>query len=214
MPNDAADRSDVIRQAAAGHATARARLFAGYRDRLRETIRLRLDRRVQGRIDADDVLQEVYLDFERRLPRFAADPPGPFFLWLRGLALQRLIDLHRQHLGAAMRDAGREISIYRGQVPEASSASLAALLVGRLTSATRAAQRAETQLRVQQALNALDPIDREVLTLRHFEGLSNEETAQVLELSKSAASNRYVRALKRLKDVLGGWSEIRPESRP
>ena len=118
---------------------------------------------------------------------------------------QKLTDLHRHHLGAKMRDAGLEVSLHRGALPQASSVSLAELLLGRLTSPTRAAQRAEMQLRLQEALNRMDPIDREVLVLRHFEELSNAETAQVLGLEKTAASNRYIRALKRLKEVLGGF---------
>src|SRR5436309_12294573 len=114
------------------------------------------------------------------------------------------MDLHRQHLGAKMRDAGQEVSLYRGALPQASSASLAAQLLGRLTSASRAAIRAETQIRVQEALNRMDALDREVLTLRHFEMLSNVETAAVLGIKKSAASNRYIRALRRMKDIMAG----------
>jgi RNA polymerase sigma-70 factor (ECF subfamily) len=110
-----------------------------------------------------------------------------------------------------MRNADREVSLYRGALPQASSVSLAAQLLGRLTSASRALIRAETQIRVQEALNSMDAMDREVLTLRHFEMLTNDETAQVLGLSKTAASNRYVRALKRLKEVLTsipGWEGL------
>ena len=109
-----------------------------------------------------------------------------------------------------MRDAGQEVSLYRGVLPQASSASLAAPLLGRLTSPTQAAVRAELQIKLQEALDQLDPIDREILTLRHFEDLTNNETAMVLGLQKAAASNRYVRALKRLKVVLapsrGFWT--------
>jgi RNA polymerase sigma-70 factor (ECF subfamily) len=101
-----------------------------------------------------------------------------------------------------MRNAGQEVSLYRGALPQASSASLAAQLLGRLTSPTQAAIRAELQIKLQEALNELDPIDREILTLRHFEEMTNNETATVLGLQKAAASNRYVRALKRLKSVL------------
>ena len=104
----------------------------------------------------------------------------------------------------AMRDAGQEVSLYRGALPQATSISLAAQLLGRLTTASETAMRAETQVRVQEALNQMDPIDREVLALRHFEMLTNEETAQVLGLKKTAASNRYIRALKRLKTILTG----------
>jgi RNA polymerase sigma-70 factor (ECF subfamily) len=167
-------------------------------------VRLRLDRRLQGRLDPSDVVQEAYLDFARRLPDYARAPDMPFYLWLRFLTGQRLIDLHRQHLGTRMRDAAQEVSLYRGALPQASSASLAAQLLGRLTSASRAAVRAETQIRVQEALNRMDPMDREVLTLRHFEMLSNDETATVLGIKKSTASNRYIRALKRLKETLAG----------
>ena len=121
---------------------------------------------------------------------------------MRFLTGQKLIDLHRQHLGTKLRDAGQEVSLYRDALPQASSVSLAAQLLGRLTSASGAVIRAETQIRVQDALNSLDPMDREVLTLRHFEMLTNEETAHVLDLKKTAASNRYIRALKRFKEVV------------
>jgi RNA polymerase sigma-70 factor (ECF subfamily) len=124
------------------------------------------------------------------------------FLWLRLVTGERLLIIHRRHLGAQMRDAGQEVSLHRGPFPQATSASLAAQLLGRLTSPTQAAIRAEMQVRLQEALNSMDPLDREVLVLRHFEELSNNETAAVLGIRKSAASNRYVRALKRLKEIL------------
>jgi RNA polymerase sigma-70 factor (ECF subfamily) len=204
MTTEPSENGDMLRRAGAGDEAALAELFAHYRERLRRMVRLRLDRRLQGRFDPSDVVQEAYLDFARRLPEYAANPTMPFYLWLRFLTGQRLVDLHRQHLGAKMRDAGQEVSLYHGALPQASSMSLAAQLLGRLTSASRAAIRAETQLRVQDALNSLDPLDREVLTLRHFEMLTNEETAQVLGIKKSASSNRYIRALKRLRDILAG----------
>jgi RNA polymerase sigma-70 factor (ECF subfamily) len=204
MNNDSHDTEDLLRRACAGDDQALAELFAHHRDRLRAMVRLRLDRRLQGRLDPSDVVQEAYLDYARRFPEYASNPTMPFYLWLRFLTGQRLIDLHRQHLGTKMRDAGQEVSLYRGALPQASSVSLAAQLLGRLTSASQAAIRAETQIRVQEALNSLDPLDREILTLRHFEMLSNEETAQVLGIKKSASSNRYIRALKRLKDLLSG----------
>ena len=202
------DADGLVRRATSGDEAALAALFEQARPRLRQMVRLRLDRRLQGRLDPDDVLQEAYLDFARRLPEYAADPRMPFFLWLRFLTGQKLTDVHRHHLGTRMRDARQEVSLHRGAFPQASSASLAARLLGRLTSASRVAARAEIQLRVQEALNELDPIDREVLALRHFEQLSNDETAVVLELSKTAASNRYIRALKRLKHVLAESPEM------
>src|SRR5439155_12884123 len=123
----------------------------------------------------------------------------PFFLWARALTGQRLVDVHRQHLGAQMRAAGQEVALFRGALPQADSVSLANQLLGRLTSPTQAAIRAEMQIRLQEALNTMDPIDREVLILRHFEELSNSETAEILDIQKAAASKRYVRALTRLK---------------
>jgi RNA polymerase sigma-70 factor (ECF subfamily) len=202
MSDDTNETDELLRRAKAGDGHALAELFERYRPRLRQMVRLRLDRRLHGRIDPSDVLQEAFLDVARRFPEYAKQPAAPFFLWLRGLTGQRLIDLHRQHIGAQIRDAGQEVSLYRGALPQASSASLAAQLLGRLTSPTRAAVRAEMQLRLQEALNAMDPLDREVVVLRHFEELSNGETAAVLGLDKSAASKRYMRAIARLKQIL------------
>src|SRR6516162_7313870 len=193
---------DLLRRARGGDAAALGELFAHYRDRLRKMVRLRLDRRVLGRLDASDVLQDAFLDVARRFPEYAAAPAVPFYVWLRALTGQRLTDLHRQHLGAKMRDAAQEVSLYRGALPQASSASLAQQLLAGLTSPTQAAVRAEMQLKLQEALNSMDPIDREVVVLRHFEELNNIETAAVLGIETSAASKRYLRAIRRLKAIL------------
>ncbi len=165
-------------------------------------VQLRLDRRLQGRIDPSDVIQEAFLDASRRLTEFAVNPAMPPFVWLRLLTAQRLVTLHRVHLGVKGRDASREVSLHSGPLPSADSRSLAAQLLGRLTSPSRALMRAEIQIKIQDALNAMDPIDHEILALRHFEELTNTETAAVLGLHKAAASNRYVRALRRLKETL------------
>jgi RNA polymerase sigma-70 factor (ECF subfamily) len=202
MAGEASGSDDLLRRALGGDSRALAELFERHRARLEQMVRVRLDRRLQGRLDPSDVLQETYLDVARRFKEYAADPSMPVYLWLRLLTGQRLVDLHRRHLGAKLRNAALEVSLYRGDFPRASSASLAEFLLGRLTTASRAAIRAETQLRVQEALNAMDPIDREVLVLRHFEMLSNDETARVLGLKPAAASNRHMRALKRLKEIM------------
>jgi RNA polymerase sigma-70 factor (ECF subfamily) len=196
------DSEELLRRAAAGDAAALASLWERHRARLRQMVRLRLDRRLQGRVDPSDVLQDAYLDLAARLPDYARERPMPTYLWLRLVTGQRLAQVHRQHLGAALRDAGREVSLYRGALPQASSASLAAQLLGRFTTASQAAVRAERQLQLQEVLNSMDPLDREILALRHFEGLSNGESAAVLGLSKTAANNRYIRALGRLRDLL------------
>lgn len=192
----------LIQRAAGGDQSALAELFASHRDRMRNMVRVRLDRRLQGRVDPSDVLQDAYLDLAQKLPEYVNRPGPPFFLWLRLVVGERLLRVHRHHLGAAMRDAGREVSLYQGGMPQASSASLAAHLLGRVTTASRAVARAELQVRLQDVLNGMDPIDREVIVLRHFEELSNDEVAAVLEISKAAASKRYVRAMLRMKAAL------------
>jgi RNA polymerase sigma-70 factor (ECF subfamily) len=202
MNSESSAPDDLLRRAGNGDQEALAELFGRYRDRLKRMVLLRLDRRLQGRIDASDVLQEAYLDLARRASEIADKPDMPFFLWLRLLTGQRLLAIHRRHFGTRMRDVGQEVALHHGAMPQATSASLAAQLLGRLTSPSLAAVRAEMQLRLQEALNSMDPIDREVLVLRHFEELSNGETAEVLGLQKTAASNRYVRALKRLRSIL------------
>src|SRR5215472_785267 len=202
MTETGAMLDELLQRARAGDAAALGALFARYRDRLRKMVRLRLDGRLARRLDPSDVLQDAYLDVARRFPEYAAAPAVPFYVWLRALTGQRLIDLHRQHLGAKMRDAGQEVSLYRGAPPQASSASLAQQLLAGLTSPTQAAVRAEMQLRLQEALNSMDPVDREVVVLRHFEELTNVETAAVLVIEPSAASKRYLRAVRRLKAIL------------
>lgn len=198
------DDDDLLCRIDRGDEAALVDLFARHRDRLRRMVQLRLDRRLQGRIDPSDVLQEAHLEVARRSGEYVKWPSMPPFLWVRFLTAQRLLAVHRHHFGAQMRDAAQEISLHHGALPQAASVSLAEMLLGQLTSPTKAARRAELQLRLQEVLNGLEPIDREILTLRHFEELSNGEAAEVLGLSKTAASNRYIRALQRLKEALAG----------
>ena len=190
--------------ATSGDTEAVARLFDRHRARLRRMIEVRLDDRLAGRIDPSDVLQESFLDVQNRLHELR-NVDVPLFVWLRAKVANRLIDLHRFHVGAKKRSARREISLFRGAMPRASSSSLASQLLGRMTSASNAAMRAEIRVRVQEALNGMEDMDREVLVLRHFEDLSNAETAATLQISANAASNRYIRALKRLKTALSDF---------
>src|SRR5262249_12659243 len=139
MPGEASGDDLILERARGGDCAALAELFERHRGRLEQMVRLRMDRRLQGRLDPADVLQEAYPDVARRFPEYAADPAVPFFVWLRLITGQRLVDLHRRHLGAKMRSAGLEVSLYCGDFPRASSASLAELLLGRLTTASRAA---------------------------------------------------------------------------
>jgi RNA polymerase sigma-70 factor (ECF subfamily) len=196
------DPNDPIESLRGGDCQALATLFEQHRQQLRRMVELRLDPRLRSRLDASDVVQEAFLDVAHDLDAYLADPKLPPLLWMRLHVGRRLTRLHRQHLGTRMRDAGQEISLYQGALPQASSAALASMLLGQLTSPTQAAQRAERMLRVQEALNSLDPIDREALALRHFEQLSRAEAALVLGISQDAGAKRYFRALKRLKDIL------------
>ncbi len=203
LNSDLNDPDKLLALAIAGDKPALVALFDQYRRRLRQMVRLRLDRRLQGRVDPSDVLQEAFMDAAQQLPAYAAKQDDmSFFLWLRLVTGQRMMRLHRKHLGAAMRDVGREVSLYKGALPQATSISLAAQLLGRFTSVGHAAMRAEMQVKLQEAINSMDEIDREIIALRHFEELKNSEAAELLGLSKAASSNRYVRALARLQSVL------------
>jgi RNA polymerase sigma-70 factor (ECF subfamily) len=177
-------------------------LLERHRDQLHAMVLIRMDRRLRGRMDASDVVQEGYVEAVERYPEYMRNPTMPPFLWLRFIVGQRLRLAHRQHLGVKARDAGREVTLYHGALPEATSESLAAQLLGRLTSPSQVAVRAELQVRLQEALNGMDAIDREVVALRHFEQLSNAETALVLGVQPRAASARYIRAIRRLKEIL------------
>jgi RNA polymerase sigma-70 factor (ECF subfamily) len=199
MTSEATDEAlDRLRR---GDRQAMADLFARYQARLRRMIALRLDPRLNGRLSPSDVLQEAYIDALRRLSHYLDKPGQSFYGWLRLVIGQRLVDVHREHLGAGKRDAGREVPLHGG-APPASAPCLAAQLAGQLTSPSGAAARNEELARLQAALERLEPLDREVLALRHFEELSNAETAEVLGIEKAAASKRYVRALARLKAAL------------
>jgi RNA polymerase sigma-70 factor (ECF subfamily) len=184
-----------------GDEEAFVQLFARHRARLKQLLEFRMDQRLRGREDASDVLQEVYLDAHQRLHHYLKKPELSFYVWLRQLTTQRLIDIHRRHLKAEMRDVKQEVPIHR-LASTTTSASMAHLLVARLASPSQLVMRAEMVAQVEKALEQMDPIDREVLALRHFEDLRNGEVAEVLGLKEAAASNRYVRALTRLREAL------------
>lgn len=191
-----------------GDRAALGDLFDLYRDRLWRTVHFRLDPRLAGRVDADDVVQESYLAAEQRLDHYLADTSRSFFIWLRLITVQTLIDVHRRHLGARIRDANLEVQLAGGHSPHVTTMSLAGRLLGNATSPSQAAMRAEVEEMLEEALASMDPIDREILALRHFEELSNNEVSETLGLQKSAASNRYVRALTRLRKLLSAHPEL------
>ncbi len=183
--------------------------FTAQRDRLRKMVDLRLDPRLKARVDTSDVLQDVYLEASKRLEEYVRKPPMSLFLWLRFLTGQKLHDLHRFHLRAQARDVRREVQLPILKPPDASTINMSAQLVAKVDTPSQAAIQEETRRRVQEGLERMDPDEREVLALRHFEGLSNVEAARVLEIEESAASKRYIRALERLKGILGRAGEAR-----
>lgn len=194
---------ELLKLAAAGNSNARSDLLATYRERIRKMVDLRMDRRLQSRIDASDVLQEATLEASRRMDEyFSQADPMDFFLWLRWIANDKLIDAQRHHLGTQKRNIGQEVSLYARPAAEATSYALAEHLLGRLQHPSEAIRAAEIQVALENAINSLGPVDREVLVLRHFEGLSNREAAEILGLKKSGASKRYVNALASLKNIL------------
>ncbi len=185
-----------------GDKQALAELFAQHRDRLFHIVHNRLDQRLNGRVDADDILQEVYLDASDRIEHYVNNHSGSFFVWLRLITMQTMANVHRRHLDTQMRDARRDQSIFSGRHYGPASASLVLQLLGKLTSPSKAAMRDETARQLEEAIHGMDPINRDVLTLRHFEQLANKEVAEVLGIQPKAASIRYIRALARLKDVI------------
>lgn len=202
MSSEASDTEKLLQKLHAGDEQALARLFSRYREKLRKMVQFRLDPRLQGRVDSSDVLQDVYLDAAQRLEHYRKAPAVSLLVWLRQLTEQRLIDLHRRHLGARMRDARREAAPSERDSQTGAMLPGFGVLAGKAASPSEAAMRLEFVDAMQAALERLEPLDREVLALRHFEELTNNEAAEVLGISKTAASNRYVRALKRLKQAL------------
>jgi len=195
-------QNDLLVRARQGDETALTELFVAHRPRLKRMVELRLDRRLRGRVDASDVLQDAFIDLAQQLGNYAKDPKLPFFLWLRRITGQRLSKTHRRHLQTDKRDASLEVSIYQGGMPGASSFFLASKLVGQFTSAGNRAVKAEVQLKLQEVLNTMEENDREILALRHIEQLTNIEIAALLNLTQSATTHRYYRALRRLRATL------------
>ena len=212
MERDLSETERLVQLGGEDDEEALRELFSRHRKRLKRMVHLRLDRRLSGRVDDSDVVQEVYLKASKRLKEYLENPRVPFFIWLRGLTGQELVDLHRRHLGARARDARREVSIHQNSIPQATSAVLAAQLLGAYSTPSEKLLEAEMKARVQEALESMDPKDREVLVLRHFEQLTNTETSRELGIEESAASKRYIRALVKLKDILsnlpGGPTEL------
>jgi RNA polymerase sigma-70 factor (ECF subfamily) len=204
MADETSEIDELLRRVALGDSACWQELVERSRERLRRMVAFRLDDRLQGRVDPSDVPQNAYLEAWRNLPASVEQPVMPFFLWLRGIAGNKVLDFHRYHLGARMRDLRREVAIDDRAVPASTTTALAAQLLGDLTRASEKAIRFEVRLRLQETIDTMDPLDREILVLRHFEQLSPAETAQVLGIKQKTAGMRYMGALRRLKEILSG----------
>ncbi|MEZ6129083.1 MAG: sigma-70 family RNA polymerase sigma factor [Planctomycetaceae bacterium] len=202
---DEASLLDAIRR---GDSEAVGDLFELHRQRLLRMVHLRLDSRVRQRIDATDVLQETFLVMSRRIQEFLDGAGGSLFVWLRLLAAQKIVDLHREHLQAQKRDASREVSIFEQRMTRSTSDLLATQLVIHSSSPSQKVMKAERRTKLSEMLMEIEELDRDILVLRHFEQLSNREVAETLEMNESSVSTRHVRALIRLKELLRGHEEF------
>jgi RNA polymerase sigma-70 factor, ECF subfamily len=195
---DSTDTDLLLDRARQGDEQALAELFSRYRERLRLAIGLRLDQRLKARVDVSDVVQETYLEAARRLADYLNDPRLPFDLWLRWLAHEKVLALHRQHLYADKRAVRREVP----PLPIDASSAVVAALMSREPTPSQAVHAAELAEKMRLALSRLDDDERDLILWRHFEQLQNREIAQMLGASEAATAKRYLRALERLHGLL------------
>jgi RNA polymerase sigma-70 factor (ECF subfamily) len=206
---DSSQTQELLQQARQGDAQAINALLERHRAALRRMVDLRMDRALSRRVDASDIVQDVMLEANRRLNEYLSNPAMPFHLWLRHMARDRLIDAHRRHRVSQRRSLDREQPLVAAHDMDRSTLELAAQLCDAELTPAAAATWHELQRRFQQAVEELDEQDREIVLMRHFEELSNQEVAQALNLSAAAASMRYLRAMRRLRGLLkeSGQSE-------
>lgn len=201
MSSNAANIESLIDRAAGGDQQALADVFGQFRPRLRKMIAFRMDRNLQGRVDPSDVLQESFLALSEKLPEFPRRKMS-LFVWVRLITMERLMRIHRAHITTQKRDARRDLSIDRQLGTDATSMSIAIGLLDNATSVAGKVAKREQQAALVALLEQMDPIDREIVALRIFEGLSNGEAAETLELTKQTASKRFLRAMQRLRESM------------
>jgi RNA polymerase sigma-70 factor, ECF subfamily len=201
LPNTAATE-ELLAQAKKGDSHAADQLLAGHRERLRRMIELRLDPAIAARVDASDVVQETLLEASRRLDAYLRDPVMPFHLWLRHIAKDRLIDAHRRHRQAKRRGVDREQPAVPAGLRDHSSIEMAGQFVDQELTPASAAMKEELKRRLHAAIGELEEDDREIILMRHFEQMSNQEVAALHGVTEAAASMRHLRALRRLKELL------------
>ena len=193
---------ELLDGAKAGDADAVERLLDRHRIAIHRLIEMRLDRRIQQRVDASDIVQEVMIEANRRLKTYLESPSLPFHLWLRQMAKDRIIDAHRRHRGSVKRSVDREQGMVAPAVTDRSTIEFVAQLCDQEMTPAAAATMHELQKRFTAAIDQLDEGDREIVVMRHFEQLSNQDVANALGLSQPAASMRYLRAIRRLRQLL------------
>ena len=194
---------------AEGGQKALADLLASHQEKLERIVAFRLAPFLRSRVDPADVIQEAYFEISRRINEFIDGSPVSFFVWIRQKTIQTLIDIHRNHT-REKRDAQREMSIASSPYGQTTSISIARFLLDDITSPSQAAVREEEIQQLQSALESMNETDREVIAMRHFEHLNNQQVAEVLEISPTAASNRYVRAAAKLSEILNHLPSNRP----
>lgn len=194
---------NLLAEAKDGDRAAINRLLERHRTSLRKLIQLRLDKRIAQRVDASDIVQDVLLEANTRLKDYLSDPRLPFHLWLRQLAQDRMIDMHRRHRGAQRRSLDRERSLAAPEFADQSGFDLLGQLVDSELTPAAATIRKELETRFLTALDQLEEEDRDIVMMRHFEHLGNSEVADALGLSAAAAGMRHLRALRRLRAILG-----------
>lgn len=195
------DDLDLLQSARDGDDRAFNEVLLKHRERLRRMVAVRMNQQLRGRLDASDIIQDAFVEAARVVDDYLKNPKLPVYLWLRQLAGQKLIQAHRHHLGAEKRNAEREQPIF-GHAPAATSHCLALEFSGNMTSPSVVAMRQESKDELMSALESMDQLDREVLTLRHFEQLTSRESAAVLGLNHEMVKKRYVRALDKLQRLL------------
>lgn len=200
---DSQETQELLRRAEAGDSDAINNLMDRHRDSLRQMVNLRMDRAIAGRVDASDVVQDVLWEASRRLNDYIQQPNMPFHLWLRQLAKDRMVDMHRRHRGAQRRSVDRENPLHAAPSPDASGFDWGGQLPdGELTPAAANIRR-ELEQRFLEALNQLEEDDRDIILMRHYEHLGNSEVAAALNITPAAAGMRHLRALKKLRAILG-----------
>ena len=199
---DATQTKQLLRGAREGDGAAVNRLLDRHREALRRMIRMRLDKKIQGRVDVSDVVQDVLLEASRRLPQYLENPVMSFHLWVRQIAKDRIIDAHRRHRVSAKRSVDREQQLAVHLGADRSTMELVAEIHDRGLTPAAAATRQEMARLVESALGQLSDQDCEIIVMRHYEQLSNQEIAETLDLTEPAAGMRYLRAIRRLRKQL------------